>query len=145
VRQPSYLTGFRTVAAVPLESWKSYFNWRIVESYASYLTPTPSRNASPSKARCCAACRKANRVAAGAALTDGALGDAVGKLYVEMFLPPETKPRVMAMFDNFVASFKDGIEQAGLDGSGNQEGSQAKLAALKPKIAYPDKWRDYSA
>lgn len=38
VRQPSFLNGFsEAVAAVPLASWKSYLNWRIIESYASYL------------------------------------------------------------------------------------------------------------
>jgi predicted metalloendopeptidase len=43
--------------------------------------------------------------------TDGALSDAVGKRYVQMWLPPETKPRVMAMFNNFAASFKEGIDK----------------------------------
>jgi predicted metalloendopeptidase len=76
--------------------------------------------------------------------TDGALSDAVGKRYVQMFLPPETKPRVMAMFDNFVASFRTASSKLDWMGETKKE-AQAKLAALKPKIAYPDKWRDYSA
>jgi len=147
VRQPSYLTGLSdAINAVPLDAWKSYFNWRIVESYASYLNTdtvkerfafegTVLRGVPQSEPLWQLALR----------YTDGAMGDAVGKLYVKMFLPPETKPRVMAMFDNFVASFRDGIEQLDWMGPETKKEAQAKLAALKPKIAYPDKWRDYSA
>jgi predicted metalloendopeptidase len=147
VRQPSFLGGFsETVANVPLDSWKSYFNWRIIESYAPYLGSdavkerfafegTVLRGVPQSEPLWQLALR----------FTDGALGDAVGKLYVEMYLPPETKPRVMAMFNNFVASFKEGIEKLDWMGPETKKEAQLKLAALRPNIAYPDKWRDYSA
>jgi predicted metalloendopeptidase len=147
VRQPSYLTGFaETVADVPLEAWKSYFNWRIIESYASYLDSdtvkerfafegTVLRGVPQSEPQWQLALR----------FTDGALSDAVGKLYVQTYLPPETKPRVMAMFNNFVASFKDGIDKLDWMGPETKKEAQAKLAGLRPNIAYPDKWRDYSA
>jgi len=147
VRQPSFLTGFAdAVANVPLESWKSYFNWRIIESYASYLDSatvkerfafegTVLRGVPQSEPQWQLALR----------FTDGALGDAVGKLYVQRYLPPETKPRVMAMFNNFVASFKDGIDKLDWMGPETKKEAQLKLAALKPNIAYPEKWRDYSA
>nr|WP_175041647.1 M13 family metallopeptidase [Duganella vulcania] len=147
VRQPSFLTGFAdAVASVPLESWKSYFNWRIIESYASYLDSaavkerfafegTVLRGVPQSEPQWQLALR----------FTDGALGDAVGKLYVQTYLPPETKPRVMAMFNNFVASFKEGIDQLDWMGPETKKEAQLKLAALKPNIAYPEKWRDYSA
>ncbi|MYM97954.1 M13 family metallopeptidase [Duganella vulcania] len=147
VRQPSFLTGFAdAVANVPLASWKSYFNWRIIESYASYLDSatvkerfafegTVLRGVPQSEPQWQLALR----------FTDGALGDAVGKLYVQRYLPPETKPRVMAMFNNFVASFKDGIDKLDWMGPETKKEAQLKLAALKPNIAYPEKWRDYSA
>ncbi len=147
VRQPSFFGGFsETVANVPLDAWKSYFNWRIIESYASYLNDaavkerfafegTVLRGVPQSEPQWQLALR----------FTDGALGDAVGKLYVEKYLPAETKPRVMAMFNNFVASFKDGIEKLDWMGPETKKEAQLKLAALKPNIAYPDKWRDYSA
>lgn len=147
VRQPSFLGGFsEVVSSVPLDAWKSYFNWRIIESYASYLDAdavkqrfafegTTLRGVPQSEPQWQLALK----------FTDGALGDAVGKKYVEMYLPPETRPRVMAMFDNFVASFKDGIEHLDWMSAETKKEAQLKLAALKPKIAYPDKWRDYSA
>ena len=147
VRQPSFLGGFsETVTAVPLDAWKSYLTWRIVESYAPYLDSatvkerfafdgTVLRGVPQQEPTWQQALR----------FTDGAVSDAVGKLYVEMYLPPETKPRVMAMFNNFVASFKDGIDKLDWMGPETKKEAQLKLAALKPNIAYPEKWRDYSA
>jgi len=147
VRQPGFLTGMSgLVASVPLDAWKSYFNWRIIESYAAYLDSaavkerfafegTVLRGVPQSEPQWQLALR----------FTDGALSDAVGKRYVQTWLPPETKPRVMAMFNNFVASFKDGIDKLDWMSPETKKEAQAKLAALKPKIAYPDKWRDYSS
>ena len=147
VRQPSFLTGFSdTVAAIPLESWKSYLKWRIVESYGSFLDSaavrerfafegTVLRGVPQSEPQWQLALR----------FTDNAISDAVGKRYVEMYLPPETKPRVMAMFNNFVASFKDGIDKLDWMSPETKKEAQLKLAGLKPKIAYPEKWRDYSS
>jgi predicted metalloendopeptidase len=147
VRQPSFLGGLSAVVTeAPLEAWKSYFNWRIIESYASYLDSaavkerfafegTTLRGVPQSEPQWQLALR----------FTDASLSDAVGKLYVQTYLPPETKPRVMAMFNNFVASFKDGIDKLDWMGPETKKEAQAKLAALKPKIAYPEKWRDYSA
>jgi predicted metalloendopeptidase len=147
VRQPSYLGGLsEVIAAVPLEAWKSYFNWRVIESYAPYMDSatvkerfafegTVLRGTPQSEPQWQLALR----------FTDGAVSDAVGKRYVEMYLPPETKPRVMAMFNNFVASFKDGIDKLDWMSAETKKEAQAKLAALKPNIAYPEKWRDYSA
>ncbi len=147
VRQPGFLGGFSAaVAEMPLESWKSYLNWRIVESYASYLDSasvrerfafegTVLRGVPQSEPQWQLALR----------FTDNAISDAVGKRYVAMYLPPETKPRVMAMFDNFVASFRDGIEHLDWMSPETKKEAQLKLAGLKPKIAYPDQWRDYSS
>ena len=147
VRQPGFLGGFSAaLAEMPLESWKSYLNWRIVESYASYLDSatvkerfafegTVLRGVPQSEPQWQLALR----------FTDNAISDAVGKRYVAMYLPPETRPRVMAMFDNFVASFRDGIDHLDWMSPETKKEAQLKLAGLKPKIAYPDKWRDYGS
>ena len=147
VRQPSFLTGFsETVAAVPLDAWKSYLNWRIVESYASYLDSAAVKERFAFEGTTLRGVPQSEPLwQLALKFTDGALGDAVGKKYVAMYLPPETRPRVMAMFDNFVASFRDGIEHLDWMSAETKKEAQLKLAALKPKIAYPDKWRDYSA
>lgn len=147
VRQPSFLKGYsETLAAVPLDAWKSYLNWRIIESYASYLDSAAVKERFAFEGTTLRGVPQSEPLwQLALKFTDGALGDAVGKKYVAMYLPPETRPRVMAMFDNFVASFKDGIEHLDWMSAETKKEAQLKLAALKPKIAYPDQWRDYSA
>lgn len=147
VRQPGFLTGFsETVAGVPLDAWKSYLSWRIIESYAEYLDSATVKERFAFEGTVLHGTPQSEPLAQLALrFTDGAVSDAVGKLYVDMYLAPATKPRVTAMFDNFVASFKEGIDKLAWMGPETKQEAQRKLAALKPNIAYPATWRDYTA
>jgi putative endopeptidase len=147
VRQPSFLGGFSaTVADVPLDAWKSYLAWRVIDSYAEYLdSATVKENFAFDGTVLRGTPQSEPLPQLALRFTDSAVSDAIGKLYVQMYLPPETRPRVMAMFDNFVASFKEGIDKLEWMGPETKQEAQRKLAALKPNIAYPNKWRDYSA
>jgi predicted metalloendopeptidase len=75
----------------------------------------------------------------------GSLGEAVGKLYVERNFKPEAKARMDAMVRNLRQAYQIGIDS--LDWMSPETKAQAKdkLARFTVKIAYPDKWRDYSA
>jgi putative endopeptidase len=147
VRQPSFLGGFSAaVADVPLDAWKSYLAWRVIDSYAEYLdSATVKENFAFDGTVLRGTPQSEPLPQLALRFTDSAVSDAIGKLYVQMYLPPETRPRVMAMFDNFVASFKEGIDKLEWMGPETKQEAQRKLAALKPNIAYPNKWRDYSA
>jgi putative endopeptidase len=147
VRQPSFIKGFSdTVAEVPLASWKSYLTWRIIDSYAEYLDSTTVKASFAFDGTVLRGTPQSEPLPQLALrFTDSAVSDAVGKLYVRRYLAPETRPRVMAMFDNFVASFKDGIDKLEWMGPETKQEAQRKLLALKPNIAYPNKWRDYSS
>jgi len=146
VRQPSFLTGYaQALAEAPLDAWKSYLSWRIIDSYAAFLdSATVKQNFAFEGTTLRGVPQSEPTWQLALRFTDGAISDAVGKRYVAMYLPPETRPRVMAMYENFAASFKDGIEQLEWMGPETKKEAQLKLAGLKPKIAYPDKWRDYS-
>ncbi len=147
VRQPSYFTGMaEVVAGTPLEIWRSYFQWRVLESYAAYLssaavnerfafTGTTLRGVPKNELPWQLAVR----------VTDNALGEAVGKLYVEQYFPPENKARMLALVNNLLVAFREGIETLDWMGADTKKEAQAKLATFKPYIGYPDKWRDYSA
>jgi len=147
VRQPSFLGGFsETMANVPLDAWKRYLAWRVIDSYAEYLdSATVKENFAFDGTVLRGTPQSEPLPQLALKFTDSAVSDAIGKLYVQMYLPPETRPRVMAMFDNFVASFKDGIDKLEWMGPETKLEAQRKLAALKPNIAYPNKWRDYGA
>ena len=77
--------------------------------------------------------------------TDNLLGEASGQEYVKRYFPPEAKVRAQAMVTNIIAAMHDTLE--GLDWMTPQTKQQAlqKLANLRVKVGYPDKWKDYSS
>jgi len=147
LRQPSYFTAMAaTIDSTPLEVWKSYLTWHLLASNAQYLSSpfVEERFAFTGKTLRGVPEDESQRQRA-QNFVDSAMGEAVGKLYVAKYFPPENKARVQAMVDNFLATFKEGIEALDWMGPETKKEAQAKLATFRPNIGYPDKWRDYSA
>ena len=147
VSQPSYLKGFSEVLnRVPLETWKTYLQLHLVESYANYLSKafvderfafngttlsgTPQLEA---------------RWKRGVSTLEGSLGEAVGKLYVKEHFPAERKARMEVLVKNLLAAYKSSIDTLDWMSPATKKEAQAKLAKFTPKIGYPNKWKDYSA
>ncbi len=147
VRQPSYFTGLAGVIQnQPLEHWKSYFTWHLLSSYAPYLSSdfVNERFAFTGKVLS-GVLEQEPQWQRAQRFVDAAMGEAVGKLYVARFFPPENKARVQAMVDNFLATFREGISALDWMGDQTKQEAMTKLAMFRPNIGYPDKWRDYSA
>jgi endothelin-converting enzyme/putative endopeptidase len=72
------------------------------------------------------------------------MGEAVGKKYVEKYFSPVAKAKMQELVKNLLLAMGETIR--GLDWMGPETKKHAleKLATFKPKIGYPDKWRDYS-
>ncbi len=75
---------------------------------------------------------------------NGAIGEALGKLYVDAKFPPEAKAKAKEMIDNVMLGFEARIAQLPWMSEETKEKALAKLHKLTVKIAYPDKWKDYS-
>lgn len=75
---------------------------------------------------------------------NGAVGEALGKLYVEKMFPPEAKKKAKEMIDNVMLGFEARIAQLPWMSAETKEKALDKLHKLTVKIAYPDKWKDYS-
>jgi putative endopeptidase len=75
---------------------------------------------------------------------DDALGEAVGRIYVAEYFPPESKAKMQQLVADLEAALAERI--GALDWMTPQTKTRAreKLAAFTPKIGYPDKWKDYS-
>ncbi|MBL8554360.1 MAG: peptidase M13 [Phenylobacterium sp.] len=76
---------------------------------------------------------------------DGNLGEAVGKLYVEAYFPPENKARMEALVGDIRSALAARIRKLDWMGAETKTKALEKLARFNVKIGYPDKWRDYSA
>lgn len=77
--------------------------------------------------------------------TDNNVGEALGKLYVEAYFPPESKAKMEALVGDIRVAMKGRIEKLDWMGPETKAKALEKLAKFGVKIAYPDKWRDYSA
>jgi predicted metalloendopeptidase len=147
VSQPSYLQGFdKLIAATPVETWKSYFEFRLISAYASYLSQDFEDEAFAFRGGVLSG-TKVNRPLdkRGIAEVNRDLGEVVGKVYVKNYFPAERKKQVEEMVHNFVLAYKERIDTLDWMSAETKKAAQAKLAKISVKIGYPDKWRDYSS
>ncbi len=78
-------------------------------------------------------------------MLDDHLGEAVGKLYVERYFPPQAKARMEQLVENLRTAYGQSIEELDWMSPATKAQAKEKLAKFRPKIGYPDKWKDYSA
>jgi predicted metalloendopeptidase len=147
VSQPSYITGFnRLLQTTPLATWKHYFRFHVLSSYAPYLSKrivdenfafygTALRGSTENRPRW--------KRAIG--LVDESIGEALGKLYVARYFPPASKARADQLIQNLLTAFKVDIGKRDWMSDETKRKAQAKLAKFTTKIGYPDKPRDYTA
>ncbi|GCD90105.1 peptidase M13 [Nocardioides sp. LS1] len=147
VRQPSYFAHLSTVLdEVPIEDWKAWMVVHVLRSAAPYLTDDfvetnfdfygRTLNGTPELRA---------RWKRGVSLVEGAIGEAVGKQYVERHFPPTSKALMDDLVANLLAAYRQSISQLDWMTDETKERAYEKLATFRPKIAYPDTFRDYSA
>ncbi|MGH8082241.1 MAG: M13 family metallopeptidase, partial [Lysobacter sp.] len=73
------------------------------------------------------------------------LGDAMGKLYVERNFSPQAKAAMQALVENLRKALRTNIEKIQWMGDATKAEAYRKLSTFRPKVGYPDKWRDYSS
>jgi predicted metalloendopeptidase len=76
---------------------------------------------------------------------DDALGEAVGRLYVAKYFPPESKAKMQQLVADLEAALSERIDALDWMTPATKKRAHEKLAAFTPKIGYPDKWKDYSS
>jgi endothelin-converting enzyme/putative endopeptidase len=160
VWQPTAFIGESAlVASVPLDVWKDWLAFHLIDTYAEVLPKAFSdeRFAFFGKAlsgkreqlpRSQLALALINRPGdeTGYSLLEGrgVLGNALGQMYARRYFSPETKAQVEAMVANIVAAFRQRIAAASWMDSATKAEAQAKLDTLYVGIGYPETWRDYS-
>jgi predicted metalloendopeptidase len=144
---PTAVTGSSAlVASEPLAVWKEYLALRQIEQYADALPKAFADERFDFFGRVLTGTPQAQpRWRRAVAATSGALGEAVGQIYVAKYFPPESKKAVQAMVDNIVAAFGKRIDSLDWMAPATKAEAKRKLSTLKVGVGYPDKWIDYSA
>ena len=145
VNQPSYLKGFQQlVEQTDLATWKAYFEWQLVRGYANYLSKDfAEANFAFYGTTITGVTAQPPRWKRGVGAVEGVLGEAVGKLYVAQYFPAERKARMDTLVKNLLVAYQQSIDTLDWMSPETKKEAQAKLAKFTPKIAYPNKWRDY--
>ena len=131
---------------VSLEDLKTYFRWHLVHSQADTL-PKAFQDESFNFYGKTLQGAKENRARwkRCVATTDGDLGEALGKVFVDKYYPPEAKARTLAMVNQLEEALRRDIGELPWMSDVTKKQALVKLAAIQNKIGYPSKWRDYSS
>src|SRR3984957_2469807 len=133
------------LAALPLESLKTYVTWQALRSAAPWLShPFVEANF---KMRQALTGQKQiqDRWKRCVDLVDGSLGEALGQRYVEATFGADGKARMLKMVDTLEKSLNDDIQGLSWMSDETKKQANVKLQAIRNKIGYPDQYRDYSA
>ncbi len=145
LRQPSYVVEVgKALRDVPLATWKDYLQVRVIDAYAPYLGDAMVQRHFDFYGRTLSGTpQMLPRWKRGLEETEGAIGDLLGKVYVERHFPPQAKQRMDELVTNLLRAFGSSIDELEWMGPETRREAHAKLAGFSVKIGYPEKWKDY--
>ena len=147
VRQPSYFEGLsKLMAAFDLPKWRSWLIWHVLSGASPYLSSNfVNENFHFYGTTLSGIPKLKDRWKRGVGLVEGALGEAVGQIYVERHFGEIAKTKMVELVANLIKAYRVSIEGLSWMSQETKERAYIKLEKFTPKIGYPDKWRDYSA
>ncbi|WP_272902658.1 M13-type metalloendopeptidase [Nocardioides sp. WS12] len=147
VRQPSYLEHLSKVLdETPIETWRDWFTSRVLRSAAPYLSDDFVQTNFDFYGRTLSGTPELRaRWKRAVSFVEGAMGEAVGKEYVDRHFPPTSKAMMDDLVVNLLAAYKTSIGKLDWMTEETKQKAYDKIATFRPKIGYPTKFRDYSA
>ena len=146
VREPSFFEGLsKMLNNVDVAAWRNWLKWQILSGSAPYLNEALVNENFDFYAHTLSGTEEIReRWKRANALVQGALGEEIGKEYVKRHFPESSKKRMEELVANLLKAYEVSIKN--LDWMTDETKAKAldKLAKFTPKIAYPNKWRDYS-
>ena len=147
VTNPDFFKGLNAlVASTDLDTVKTYLRWQLVHSTDSLVLPKPFADeefdfyrrklgGQPEQRARWKRCVQA---------TDGALGEALGQVYVAQQFPPSSKQATVQMVHDIETAMDQDLDTLDWMSADTKARAREKLRAIADKIGYPDHWRDYS-
>lgn len=145
VAQPEYFTEVnKMLGEMPLDDWKAYLKWRLVDSSAPTLSSAFVNEDFAFNSVISGVKQQQDRWKRCVRATDASLGQLLGQEYVRRNFTPEAKAKMNQLIDNLVDALKSDIPTLTWMGPETKQAALTKLAAFRRRIGYPDKWIDYS-
>lgn len=146
MRQPSYFEALdRMIGEVPLDVWKAYLVFRVLDSRASHLDKISADIRFQYRNRILNGQQQERpRWKRGITMVNRMVGEAIGKLYVADYFPPQAKAKMKELVNNVVATLDESLAKISWMSEDTRLKAKEKLARFTAKIGYPDEWKDYS-
>ena len=145
--QDDYFTGLPAfINKTPLSTWKAYVRFRILSSFAGFLTADISTESFEFRGKTLRGQEEQRpRWKRGVSTVNSLLGESVGRLYVDENFPPSAKTKIAEMVEGLRVAFGESIDELPWMAQETKLAAREKLAAFNKKVGYPDEWRDYSS
>jgi putative endopeptidase len=146
VWHPKAIPGLSALtASEPLDSWKDWLAFHALERSSNFLPKAfVDEHFNFTGKALSGTPELRQRWQRGMDFTSAALGDAVGKMYVERYFPASAKAQVQAMVGDLVKAFAKRIDALTWMSPETKTKAKQKLATLKVGVGYTDHWEDYS-
>ncbi len=136
----------KVFADTPIAVWRDYLTTRYLHRWAAFLPKAvDDRDFAFYGAALAGKSAQLERPTRGIALLDGAMGEALGKLYVERYFGGDAKAKALDLVHNLVKAYDADIRTLAWMSPATRARALEKLHATQLKIGYPDNFRDYSA
>ncbi|HEX3673884.1 MAG TPA: M13 family metallopeptidase [Rhizomicrobium sp.] len=133
-------------ADTPVSVWRDYLTVHYLHEYASFLPKAfDDENFVFYGTAVQGTSQQLPRAVRAAHLLDDAMGEALGKLYVAKYFPPESKAKAVELVNNLLKAYDADIRTLTWMSPATREKALNKLHHFGVKIGYPDHWRDYSS
>ncbi|MBL8546174.1 MAG: M13 family metallopeptidase [Hyphomonadaceae bacterium] len=131
--------------ATPVATWRDYITWHYISGNANLLPRAiddasfdffgRTLNGQP---------QQRERWKRAISSVNNVLGEAVGQIYVERHFSAEAKAQTLALVENMRRAYGERIRSSAWMSEETKVAALEKLATFRPKIGYPDQWKDYS-
>lgn len=150
VREPSFFEGLSKLLTsfgpAEVETWRNWLRWQILSNSAGYLNEAlVNQNFAFYGTTLSGTPQIRERWKRAISFVEGALGEEIGKEYVKRHFPEESKRKMEVLVQNLLKAYEISIKNLDWMTQETKVKALEKLGKFTPKIAYPNKWRDYSA
>lgn len=146
IGQPEFYTSLSNeIKATPINVWKSYLKMRLIQNAAEYLDKETYNNYFDYRKTLTGAKEPRARWKRVLDAEEGAIGEALGQLFVKEYFSETAKKRYNGMVENIRAAYKERIGKLSWMSDSTKQKAYEKLAKITKKVGYPDKWKDFSS
>jgi len=136
----------KIMVATPLQTWKDYLAFHFVSDHANLLPKAFDDARFDFYSKTISGVQvKRDRWKRGVQLTNGALGEAVGKLYVDQYFPASSQAKMAELIENLRTAYGEKIAKSAWMDDATKKAALAKLTAFEPRIGHPVNYIDYAS